>query len=261
MKAETKRGTPRQVARLVLSIFREKADPARAEQAKKYFKETETIKTYGLPAKAIDDMIKDFYKKLTPIWDVDDAIGLCDILLPNPYLEAKGFSSVLLHKFKRDFPKKLFFKIEEWLCSDYCNNWAAVDVLCQDAMYSLLLKYPELEEKIIEWPFSVNRWVRRAAAVSFIKIAREGKMLDTVYKISVSLFEDDDDLVQKANGWLLREAGKSDLRRLENFLLKQGSVIPRTTLRYAIERFDERKRKMILIKTRPEKERSRHKKN
>ena len=75
-------------------------------------------------------------------------------------------------------------------------------------------------------------------------------MLHDVYEISKSLFPDDDNLVQKANGWLLRETGKANPSRLESFLLKHGKAIPRTTLGYAIERFDKEKRKHILVVTR-----------
>jgi 3-methyladenine DNA glycosylase AlkD len=60
----------------------------------------------------------------------------------------------------------------------------------------------------------------------------------------------EDDLIEKANGWLLREAGKTDMVRLEKFLLQKRSRIPRTTLRYAIERFPEARRRQLLEKTR-----------
>jgi 3-methyladenine DNA glycosylase AlkD len=74
-------------------------------------------------------------------------------------------------------------------------------------------------------------------------------MLDTVYKISALLFRDDEDIVQKANGWLLKEAGKTDSCRLKDFLLEHGPRIPRTTLRYAIEKFSVDERRQILAKT------------
>ena len=161
----------------------------------------------------------------------------------------------LLAAYKKDFEKDLFPKIKNWLSSNYCDSWAAVDGLCLYVLGELILKYQELKEKMKRWPRSSNRWVRRAAAVSFVKMARKGEMLDDVYDISKSLFPDDDDLVQKANGWLLREAGKTDSARLEGFLLKHGKTIPRTTLRYSIERFDEKKRKQLLVETRVEKKR------
>ncbi len=68
-------------------------------------------------------------------------------------------------------------------------------------------------------------------------------------QIAESLFGDHEDLIHKATGWLMREAGKNDAPRLESFLLAHGPRIPRTTLRYAIERFPEAKRRMILDRT------------
>ncbi|TFG80457.1 MAG: DNA alkylation repair protein, partial [Chrysiogenales bacterium] len=70
------------------------------------------------------------------------------------------------------------------------------------------------------------------------------------YAMTARHFSSRDDLVQKANGWLLREAGKRDMERLEKFLLANGPVIARTTLRYAIERFPETRRRDLLKKTR-----------
>jgi 3-methyladenine DNA glycosylase AlkD len=61
---------------------------------------------------------------------------------------------------------------------------------------------------------------------------------------------DPEDLMHKASGWLLREAGKTDAERLEKFLLTHGPAIPRTTVRYSIERFPEGKRKELLVATR-----------
>jgi 3-methyladenine DNA glycosylase AlkD len=248
MEIKGERQTPRQVATRIIASLRKKADPEKAKQGQRYFKEQ--VKLFGLSAKDSDLLVKELYRSQKPYWNVNDVIKLCDILLPNPYLEAKGSAIGLLAAYKKDFEKELFKKIEKWLSSNYCDSWAAVDGLCLYVLGELISKYPELKEKIKDWPHSSNRWIRRAAAVSFIKIARRGETLDDVYEISKSLFSDDNDLVQKANGWLLREAGKADPSRLESYLLKHGKAIPRITLRYAIERFEEKKRKHILVVTR-----------
>ena len=75
--------------------------------------------------------------------------------------------------------------------------------------------------------------------------------LDLVYEIAKRLHADREDLIQKAVGWALREAGKTDPARLERYLRANGASIPRTTLRYAIERFPEAKRRNLLLATRP----------
>lgn len=246
-KIGTKKDKPDKIAKIALSLLKENADSNQAIMSQRFFKEP--VKTYGLRANTIRSLAKELYERIKPQWKAEDVIILGDILLPNPYVEAKAVVALLLQRFKRDLPKSLFFKIENWLSSDYLDNWAAVDNLCPDVVGSLLLKFPELRDRILEWPCSSNKWLRRAAAVSFILIARKGMMLDTVYKIPPLLFEDDEDLVQKANGWLLKEAGKTDSCRLEDFLLEHGPNIPRTTLRYAIEKFSADERKQILGKT------------
>jgi len=247
-KIESKKEKPAQIAKLILSLLKEKADPEQAGMNQRFFKEP--VKNYGLRAEVIRSLGKEIYERIKRQWKIEEVISLGDILISNPYVEAKILVALLLQKFSRNLPKSLFFKIENWLSSDYLNNWAAVDTLCPDVVGSLLLRYPELKASIIKWPKSSNRWLRRAGAVSFIRMARKGKMLDDVYKISLLLFKDDEDIVQKANGWLLKEAGKSDSRRLRDFLLEHGPNIPRTTLRYAIEKFSADERKEILAQTR-----------
>lgn len=140
--------------------------------------------------------------------------------------------------------------IKKWILHDYCASWATVDHIAPSVVSPLMEMYPDLMDEVIGWADSENRWLRRASAVSFIKHARKGKSIRRVHTIAKKLFSDEDDLIQKANGWLLRESGKTDMKRLENFLLDNGKKIPRTTLRYAIERFPEKKRKQILAKTR-----------
>ena len=92
-------------------------------------------------------------------------------------------------------------------------------------------------------------WVRRASIVGLIPLARRGHSLDLVYEIAKRLHADEEDLIQKAVGWALREAGKTDPARLERYLRANGAAIPRTTLRYAIERFPDARRRALLRDT------------
>ena len=100
------------------------------------------------------------------------------------------------------------------------------------------------------WSRDRNMWVRRASAVSLIPSVRKGQALDLAYGVARTLHADDEDLIQKAVGWMLREAGKADGSRLERYLRANGPRIPRTTLRYAIERFSATKRRALLHATR-----------
>jgi len=239
--------TPIEIARQARSALKAKADPARALGVERYFKEP--VASYGVAAAEIHALAAELHDLVKADWDAADAIALCDILFADPELEAKAVGALILGRFKKTLPPGLFAKAKSWLAADRLASWASVDVLCPDTMGALLERYPDFVEKIKAWARHPNRWVKRASLVSFIKLARKAEFLPAIYEISASVFPVDDDLVQKANGWLLREAGKTDAARLERFLLKHGPAIPRTTLRYAVERFPEAKRKAILLKT------------
>lgn len=247
-KMVSKTKAPKQIAELSLKLLQAKADPERAKMAQRYFKEE--FRCFGLTSSQVRETAEQVYKTIQDDWSIENVIDFCDIMLPNTFHEPKALSILVLEKFSQDFPASLFLKIKSWLAANYCGSWAAVDVLCPTCLGALLLKYPDLVKKIKTWTRSPNRWVRRASIVSFIKLAKKPGYLDAIYQIAGLHFADKDDLIQKANGWLLREAGKADMKRLEKFLLEKGPSIPRTTLRYAIERFEKNKRKGLLETTR-----------
>lgn len=123
------------------------------------------------------------------------------------------------------------------------NNWDLVDLSAPKIMGEHLL----INDKQILFKFAVskNLWERRIAIIStytFIK----NKQFKTTLQISDILLNDDHDLIQKAVGWMLREVGKIDLELLERFLKARYKNMPRTMLRYSIEKFPEKKRKKYL---------------
>jgi 3-methyladenine DNA glycosylase AlkD len=247
--ASKTRPNPEDIARLATKALAAKADPVRAKGVERYFKAYETVKSYGVASPDVRALAADLYSAVKGTWTFEDAVELCDILFARRELEAKGVGGLILARFKKVFPRSLAAKVKSWLADDLLDNWASVDVFCTDAMGALLAAYPDLADTIAGWIRHPNRWVKRAALVSFIKPAKRPAFLPAIYDVSRAAFPVDDDLIHKANGWLLREAGKTDPLRLERFLLAHGPAIPRTTLRYAIERFPEAKRKALLAKT------------
>jgi 3-methyladenine DNA glycosylase AlkD len=240
--------TPEDIARKAIARLKSQADPEKAVQAQRYFKET--ISSLGLTADDSRDLAREMYLLVKGGWSLQEAVELCEILLPNKYLEAKTLATLVFLRYRNEFGRSIFGLIKTWLARDYLDNWASVDLMCPDCLGSLLERNPDLIPKIKSWTGHPNRWVKRASAVAFIKLARRGQFLNAAYQIARRLFPCGDDLIEKANGWLLREAGKTDMGRLEKFLLRQRGRIPRTTLRYAIERFPEPKRRRLLEKTR-----------
>ena len=94
---------------------------------------------------------------------------------------------------------------------------------------------------------SSDLWERRIAIVSTYAFIREGRIEDTL-KIAAILLNDKHDLIHKAVGWMLREVGKKNQEMLDEFLMKHVKQMPRTMLRYAIEKFEETKRQHYLKK-------------
>ena len=138
-----------------------------------------------------------------------------------------------------------FVIFEDWL-NKYIDNWAKCDTLCNHTVAAFIEKYPDYVKYLKGWTKSDNRWLRRAAAVTLILPARKGLFLNDVFEIADSLLLDKDDLVQKGYGWMLKEAGKVHQQAVFDYVMKYKAVMPRTALRYAIEKFptDLKKRAM-----------------
>jgi len=114
------------------------------------------------------------------------------------------------------------------------NNWDLVDLSCRDVVGAYLLDKPR--NVLYELAKSDNLWERRIAIVSTWEFIRR-KQLDDTLTIAEILLHDKHDLIQKAVGWMLREVGKRERARLVIFLDTHAHAMPRTMLRYAIERF------------------------
>jgi 3-methyladenine DNA glycosylase AlkD len=126
---------------------------------------------------------------------------------------------------------------------DFVNNWDLVDC---SAHKILGPHYLDRSKAILyKWARSKNLWHRRIAIMTTFHFIREETFAPTL-KISKMLLKDHEDLIHKATGWMLRELGKRDLATLESFLTENITQMPRTMLRYAIEKLPEKKRKYYL---------------
>lgn len=244
---------PPTVAQLVtaaLQRLQALADPQVATQAAKFFKAHETVHFFGVKAPVVRQLERELFQQVKGRWTLAEASGFCDALLGDQRQEAKTIGILLLARFEKAYDRELFAIFGQWLAQDYCANWALTDALGTFAMPGLLRRFPDLLPSLLEWTQAENLWVRRASAVALVPLARKGVYLDEAYMIVEKLAACPEDLMHKAIGWLLREAGKADAQRLKAFLLAQGVSLPRTSVRYAIERFTEAERRVLLLQTR-----------
>ncbi len=238
---------PEAMASGIIAGLRLMGDPVRARGAQQYFKNE--ITALGIRSAALRAFVRQRVQGVRSAWNLREAIKLCDLLLREPELESRSAGILALAAFRKKLAPEVLGHADRWL-GRRLDNWALVDLLCGAVLSPLLESSPESEPRLVDWSASASLWHRRAALVSLVPIARRGLRLDLAYRLARDHFGDGEDLMHKATGWLLREAGKTDAPRLKRFLLAHGPAIPRTAVRYAIERFGEVDRAALLKATR-----------
>lgn len=150
---------------------------------------------------------------------------------------------ILTYKFQKAKNKKeivdLYLKNTK-----YINNWDLVDLSSHEILGTFLLGRPR--KILYRLAKSKNIWERRIAVISTFAFLRNNDVSDSL-ALSEILLNDTHDLMHKAVGWALREVGKRDEKILVDFLSTRYKTMPRTMLRYAIEKFDEKRRKCYLM--------------
>jgi 3-methyladenine DNA glycosylase AlkD len=233
--------------RTIIHNLRAMRNSERAKGVQQYFKHE--IVALGIDTPALRAYCREQEKRLKPVWNIGEAIALCDRLLQEEEMEIRGAGLLILGAFKKEFTPDLLPWAKRWL-DTRLDNWALVDGFCGSVLSPLLEAHPSVEATLHAGSHARLLWVRRATLVTLVPFARRGKLLDLSYGLASEHFADPEDLMHKATGWLLREAGKTDMPRLRRFLLEHGSAIPRTALRYAIERFPVSERGRLLRLTR-----------
>ena len=177
---------------------------------------------------------------------IDISITDMKTLIQSKYHEERFLGLIILvNKYAKTKDKKNRNQLYKIYVSSfkYINNWNLVDVTCPHVTGKHLI---DKDRTILyKWAKSEDLWAKRIAMVSTFSFIRKNDLEDT-FKIAEILLHDEHDLIHKAVGWMLREAGKRDLKREETFLKKYYKTMPRTMLRYAIEKFPETKRQKYL---------------
>jgi 3-methyladenine DNA glycosylase AlkD len=154
-------------------------------------------------------------------------------------LQFKSTSESIVHK-------KIFDFYLKQVKAERVNNWDLVDVSAP-IIGQYLIGSTSSNQLLLKLASSKSLWQRRVAIVFTFAFILQGIPQPTVV-IAQELLRDEQDLIHKATGWMLREMGKRNPIELRRFLEKNVSVMPRTMLRYAIEKFSESERKKWLLK-------------
>lgn len=207
-------------------------NPSDAEGAKRYFKAgpggyAEGDVFLGIRAPVLKTLIRQYR---------DVELPVLEALLASQYHEARHLAlSLMVFQFERAKDIKRDEIYQSYLANiQYINNWDLVDCSCYKIVGAYLLDKPR--SKLYELAKSDSLWERRIAMVSTYWFIKNEQYRDTL-KLARLLLADKQDLIHKAMGWMLRQMGNRNQLLLVNFLSENYPNIPRTTLRYAIEKF------------------------
>jgi 3-methyladenine DNA glycosylase AlkD len=197
-----------------------------------FFKEK--VKICGVKTALVSKIAKEYRAQMKDMKKAE-IFELCKELWKSEVMEESFIACNWCYSLRNQFEKKDFALFESWV-SKYITNWASCDTFCNHTLGTFIEMYPEYIRELKKWSHSSNRWMRRASAMTFIIPAKKGKFLKDIFQIADSLLIDSDDLVQKGYGWMLKAASQSHQNEVFSYVIKNKVKMPRTALRYAIEK-------------------------
>jgi 3-methyladenine DNA glycosylase AlkD len=233
---------------IVLKIrgeLKSKTDETTRKSFQRFFKEE--ARFYGVKTALVGSIAKKAWNEIKSL-DKKEIFAICEELYGSDYTEEAFVASFILPEFSDRFELKDLKLFKKWI-DKYINNWAKCDGFCNHTIGIFVDKYPECIKEIKVWTKSENRWLKRAAAVSLIVPAKNGRFLNDILEIADALLTDKDDMVQKGYGWLLKEASRFHQKEIFDYVIKNKKVMPRTALRYSIELMPQDLRSEAMNKT------------
>jgi len=220
----------------IIEILRHDLSENRNEQLQKstqhFFREG--VKCYGIKSTTVGSIGKEHFKTIKGLPKAE-IFGLCDELWKSGYIEESIIACDWSYNLNKTFEPSDFKIFEEWIDGSV-NNWASCDTFCNHTVGKFIEMYPRYLTELKRWTQSQNRWMRRASAVSLIIPGRQGKFLKDILEIADLLLLDQDDMVRKGYGWMLKVASNKHQKGIFDYVFANKALMPRTALRYAIEK-------------------------
>lgn len=221
-----------------------KADEKTRIQGEKFF--MENVKIHGLKSAMVSSISKAQYKRLTDKSKAN-VFSLCEELWKSGFMEESFIACDWSYNVHRQYVPDDFKLFEKWV-NTYVTNWAACDTFCNHTVGTFIELYPEYLAGLKKWALSSNRWMKRASAVTLIIPARKGLFLSDIFEIADILHADEDDMVRKGYGWMLKVASQAQQDKVFKYIMRKKDTMPRTSLRYAIEKMPAELKKQAMAK-------------
>jgi 3-methyladenine DNA glycosylase AlkD len=236
------KNSPSAVAAQIRSALKDGGSVEHATGVQWFFKEE--IRSHGWYTAELRRAMRQCRRELLRERDLEFLVRVADKLFTGRVLEEKIAAVFLLEKMDAQYGNREFRLFEAWL--DRISSWADHDALVHDLIAPMVVAKPARVRDVLRWAKSSKRWHRRAACVALIRGAREKLFFPQIVKLSDFLLTDEDDMVQKGLGWLLRETAKHDATRTVPYLMKIRGRAPRLVLRTACETLSKTTRARML---------------
>jgi len=234
--------TPSYIAAHVRRVLKDGGSAPHSEGVQWFFKEE--VKSRGWYTGELRKVAVRFRRTILRELGLPFLLQVADKLFSGQVLEEKAFAVFLLEKLTDSFGDAEFRLFEGWL--PRISNWADHDALVQYLIAPMMAAKPARVKSVFRWAKSRDRWRRRAACVALIQGTRRRMFFPEIKRLSDRLLSDQDDMVQKGLGWLLRETAKFDAKRTVPYLMSIRNRAPRLVLRTACETLPVTVRKQIL---------------
>lgn len=222
--------------------FKAGADPRVAKNLRWFFKET--VDPYGVRGAQIRQLAAAVYRDIKP-WPAKQRDALCEALWKTGKLEGGILVSHLYRRFQKQCGAREFAVFERWI-NRYVKNWAHTDGVASWLLAACIANDPALIDRLYSWTRAKSRWKRRASAVALLQEAKRGRNTEAIFRLADMLFSDEDQMVQKGVGWLLKETYPKKTAATVDFLSERKAQVSRLTLRYAAEKMTAEDKRRVL---------------
>ncbi len=236
--------TPAYIAAHIRRVLKDGGTAPHSEEVQRFFKEE--IKSRGWYTAELRKVAIRFRRAILRERSLEFLLQIANELFAGRILEEKILTVFLLEKLTDEFGDEEFRLFESWLSR--ISSWADHDALVHYLIAPMVAAKPSRSRRVFRWAKSQDRWHRRAACEAFIKGTRRKMFFSEIKRLSNLLLSDEDDMVQKGLGWLLRETAKADAKRTVPYLMSIRERVPRLVLRTACETLPANVRKKILAK-------------
>jgi 3-methyladenine DNA glycosylase AlkD len=236
--------TPVSVADEIRRTLKAGGSVKRTTSVQRFFKEE--IQALGWRTADLRRAAPQWRREILQQYDIKFLVRVADSLFAGKINEDKNTAVFLLESITRKFGDEEFELLESWL--PRISNWSDHDAVVHYLIAPMIVVKPRRVKKLFRWAKSKNRWFRRAACVALIQGTRRQMFFWEITRLCDLLLSDEDDMVQKGLGWLLRETAKADAKRTVPYVMRIRKRAPRLVLRTACETLPASARNKILAK-------------